>query len=141
MKSLSFETTIKYKRKKPSDLPQFSNPTEIVEFLKPYFQDNMQYSEVMFGLFLDQANQPICVTKLGEGTLSACLVNTAKLYQTAILSNCKSVVIAHNHPSGNLKASQADIDLTSKISTSLDLLDLKLLDSLIITDRGFEQII
>jgi len=141
MKSLSFETHIKYKRKKHSELPKFGAPSEIVAFLKPYFRENMQYSEVMFALFLDQANQPICVTKLGEGTLSACLVNTAKLYQTAILSNCKSVVIAHNHPSGNLKASDADINLTRKISDSLELLDLKLLDSLIVTDKGFEQII
>jgi DNA repair protein RadC len=141
MKSLSFETTIKYKRKKPSEIPGFGAPSEIVAFLKPYFEENMQYSEVMFALFLDSANQPICVTKLGEGTLSACLVNTAKLYQTAILSNCKSVVIAHNHPSGNLKASEADRQLSDKVKEGLKLLDMDLLDSLIITKDSFVTVL
>lgn len=141
MKSLSFETKIRYKRNRPAELPKFTQPSEVIDFIRPYFKDSMEYEEEMRAIFLDKANRPISVTLLGKGTVSACIVNTAKLYQTAILANCSSVILVHNHPSGNLKPSIADKELTEKVKKGLDLLDFTLVDSLIITKDSFVTVL
>lgn len=141
MKSLTFETKIQYKRNRPTELPKFTQPSEIIDFIRPFFKSSIEYEEKMYAIFLDKANQPIAVTLLGTGTVSACLVNTQKLYQTAILSNCSSVVLVHNHPSGNLKASNVDRQLSEKVKEGLKLLDMDLLDSLIITKDSFVTVL
>ena len=66
-------------------------------------------------------------------------MNVKEIYQLALLSNASAVVVAHNHPSGKLKPSTADKDLTQKLKEAFKLLDITLLDHLILTSEGFSS--
>jgi len=135
-----FETTIKYLRKRSKNPIKVENSRDVYNFLKPLYKENMNYQEEMRAVFFDTANQVICVTTLGIGCVNSCVSNNQKLYQTAILSNCKGVVIAHNHPSGNLKPSEADIKLTKEIQEALKLFRIVLMDHLILTENDYESL-
>lgn len=139
--SLAYETKIKYVRRRPAVETKVSGPDDVVSILRPYFDDCMDHHEEMYAAYFDHANNLICVTNVGRGALSATVADIRTLLQTAILSNASSVVIAHNHPSGNLKPSNQDIALTRKVKDALELFDMKLLDSLIITHNGYDSII
>ena len=132
-----FETTIIYLRKRSKIPVKVQNSREVYNFLKPLYKENMNYQEEMRAVFFDTANQIICVTTLGIGGVDSCVCNNQKLYQTAILSNCKGVIIAHNHPSGNLKPSEADIKLTKEVQEALKFFRITLLDHLILTENDY----
>ncbi len=75
--------------------------------------------------------------KVSEGGIDACIVDIRRIFQGALLSNSTSIIIAHNHPSGNLKTSQADIRLTNEIKKAGEFLKIKLLDSIILTSTTY----
>lgn len=71
--------------------------------------------------------------KIHTGTLTATMVHPREAFQVAIMNNCSSVIFAHNHPSGSLKASDADIKTSLRLKLVGQLLQIEVLDSLIIT--------
>lgn len=83
-------------------------------------------------LFLDAQNQVISHEPLFEGTLSETTVYPREVVKKVIQHHAAAVIFAHNHPSGTLKPSQADIDITHKLKQVLDLIDVRVLDHLII---------
>lgn len=74
------------------------------------------------------------------GAVAGTVVNKPALYQQAILSNCTAVILVHNHPSGNLSASDADRKITREITEALKILDINVLDHIILTHSGFSTI-
>jgi DNA repair protein RadC len=64
--------------------------------------------------------------------LNGSIIDTRVILQYAIKANAHAVILAHNHPSGSLEASEADIKITSRVRDALELVDIKLLDHLII---------
>ena len=84
-------------------------------------------------LFLNQANMPLGVLKLSRGGISGTVVDIRIILATALTSLASSIIIAHNHPSGQLKPSKSDEELTNKLKHGAKLLDITLLDHLIIT--------
>ncbi|MCB0744313.1 MAG: DNA repair protein, partial [Ignavibacteriae bacterium] len=69
--------------------------------------------------------------------VSGCIVDCKCIFQSALTGNASSIIIAHNHPSGNLKASGADMALTRKVAEGAKVLDITLLDHLILTPSSF----
>ena len=68
------------------------------------------------------------------GTIDACLVTGRELFKSAILSNAASVILVHNHPSGDPSPSEADLDFTQRIKDAGELIGIPLLDHIIIGD-------
>lgn len=131
----AFETSIKYVRKRKVDI--FVKSSEDAETIfKPFFKNCMELHEEFYAAFFDRSNNLIAVSNFGKGERAGTVVNKIGIYQTAILSNCSSVIIAHNHPSGNLKPSNSDLDLTQEIKNGLKLLGFQLLDHLIFSYKG-----
>lgn len=84
-------------------------------------------------VYLNNANKVIQAEIASTGTQTACLVSIPMICKTALLLNARSVIVGHNHPSGNKKPSEADITIVKKLSAALSTLELTLLDSLIVT--------
>ena len=105
--------------------------------LECWEEGQIEYKESLYGLFLNKANYVIGWRQLSNGGLSGTVADPKVVFQHALLANACALIIAHNHPSGNLKPSQADIQMTKKIKECGSMLDLPILDHLIITKYGF----
>ncbi len=92
--------------------------------------------EVFKVLFLNTQNELLKEEELFKGTIDRSTVYIRELVKKILDYKAKSIIIVHNHPSGSLKPSQSDIQITSKIKEVLDSLDMKLLDHLIISGKG-----
>ncbi|ELC8453219.1 MULTISPECIES: JAB domain-containing protein [Clostridium] len=85
---------------------------------------------------LDSKNKVINAAVTNIGTDKKVDIIPSELFRIAILSNANSIIICHNHPTGDLKPSQYDIDITKKIGYIGSILGIKLIDSLILGDNG-----
>ena len=86
---------------------------------------------------MNHRNKIIGKEKISSGGLTATIVDIRMLFKGAVERLATSIIIAHNHPSGTLKPSQADIKLTNKIKEAGQILDVQILDHLIISDTGY----
>lgn len=93
--------------------------------------------EQMMAVFMNRTGQVIGYRLLNTGNISHCDIDTRLLVSLALHCMASSVIIAHNHPSGNLTPSDADITLTKKVRDALALIDITLLDHQIITVGGW----
>ena len=76
----------------------------------------------------------------GTGEISGVVADPKRIFQAALKANASSIILAHNHPSGNLNASQQDIALTKKIKKGAEFLEIAVLDHLIITDESYKSL-
>lgn len=88
-------------------------------------------------LSLDSSNNLIKISDVSIGILNANLVHPREIFQEAILNHAAKIILAHNHPSGNLEPSKEDILITEKLAGSARILDIKLEDHLIINKDGY----
>lgn len=93
--------------------------------------------EMFYIILLNRANYCIGYSMIGVGNTTSVVVNKIEIFQLAILTNAANIILAHNHPSGNLKASEADRLLTLSIAEGCKLFDITLLDHLIISSDGY----
>ena len=100
-------------------------------------KDSFDYNEQFAAIFLDRANHVIAFRVIGIGCASSVTVDVPQILTLALLCRATSVVLAHNHPSGNTKPSMADFEVTRKLNTALSAITLKLIDHVIITRSGF----
>lgn len=93
--------------------------------------------EVFKVLFLNTQNELIAEEDLFKGTLDRSTVYIRELVKKIIKYNAKSIIIVHNHPGGSLKPSGADIELTVRIQEALENIEMRVLDHLIISEKGY----
>ncbi len=126
------------RRKAAQEIPEKEKVTSINDLYKIFSQylSDLQ-TEEFWTIFLDQKNHVIYKTQISKGGISSTLVDVRVIFRIAIEHFATSVVVAHNHPTGNLTPSQADISITRRIKEAGDLLDIKLLDHLIIGENSF----
>ncbi|MDL5513279.1 JAB domain-containing protein [Arenibacter sp. M-2] len=87
-------------------------------------------------VLLNNSNKVKGIYKLSQGGITGTLVDVRILFAVVLKSLSVAIILCHNHPSGKLKASEADIQLTNKIKRAAELLDIKVLDHLIIAPNG-----
>jgi DNA repair protein RadC len=97
---------------------------------------DLQHEE-MWALFLNNACKMLTKHRISEGGFTRTVVDVRKILKIAIENNATGVIIAHNHPSGNLLPSKEDIELTKEINSALKMLQIKLLDHLIINGNDY----
>ena len=105
--------------------------------LSIWSEDTIELLEEVKILLLNKANEILGVYHLSKGGVSGAFVDVKLVLSIALKGNASSLILAHNHPSGNLKPSQNDIALTKKVKDGAKLLDLVLLDHLIITTDSY----
>lgn len=119
---------------KPSDRPQVSGARDAYKLLSPFFEEEgIEHHEAMFMLMLNRANKVLGCIKISQGSACGTVCDPKQVFQPAILANACGIILAHNHPSGNLKPSQADLTITKKIKDLGVMLELPLLDHLILS--------
>ena len=103
-------------------------------------QWNMDWIELLEEfkiLLMNRRNRVLGVVDISQGGLSGTVADPKVIFAAALKSCASDIVLAHNHPSGELDPSREDIALTNKIKAGAELLDLKVLDHLIISKEGF----
>lgn len=115
---------------------KLAQPQRIAEFVRPFFGKKINAIEQTYAIFLDVGLNPLGVLLIGQGGVSATYVDPKLVFMAAVSSCASSVILCHNHPSGNLNASNADVDITIRIGKGLNTLGINLLDHLIITQSG-----
>lgn len=120
-----------------SEQPIIGSPERAVEQLSD-IRDKKQEHFVV--LSLDGANRLIAKRTITIGTLTSSLVHPREVFADAITDRAASIIVAHNHPSGSLDASQSDIDITERLKEVGKLLGVKLLDHFVITKSSHTQI-
>ncbi len=88
-------------------------------------------------LFLNQANKVLGIYEVSTGGITGTVADPRVIFAAALKANCCAIIISHNHPSGNLKPSRQDEELTQKIKQGGQLLDIKLLDHIILTAEEY----
>lgn len=107
---------------------------QIVNLL--YDKDKLGIQEQFVAVFLNNSNLVIGSSKLFIGTLTSTVVDIRIICATALKLLATSVIVSHNHPSGKLLASDSDVKLTKRLNKSLEQVDIRLLDHLIVTPFG-----
>ena len=111
---------------------------DAVKIFKEHFDsDEMDYRESFFALYLNQANRVLGIKKISESGISATIVDVRIIMQVALLCNASGIILAHNHPSGNLKPSQEDLKMTQKIKEASQFLNIQLLDHCILSSTAY----
>ena len=133
------EVQLIYKSKfKPSERPTVSSSRECYQLLLDGWNKKiMGFIEEFKILLLNRRSKVIGVYQVSSGSTCATLVDPILIFGAAIKAVASSIVLCHNHPSGNLKPSQADLNLTSKLAAGGALLDIKVIDHLIISEDGY----
>lgn len=131
------EIKLSYSRKGNCER-SISSSRDSVEVFRAHFDaDEMDYRESFFALYLNQANKVLGIKKISECGISSTLVDVRIVMQAALLCNATAMIVAHNHPSGNLKPSSSDIKMTSQIKEAAGILNISLLDHVILTSDSY----
>lgn len=120
-----------------SERPVIDSPEKAVEQLADIRDKKQEY---FVCLTLDGANRLIAKRVISIGTLTSSLVHPREVFADAITDRAASIIVAHNHPSGNLEASQADLEVTKRLREAGELLGISLIDHILLTSTGFVQI-
>ncbi len=108
---------------------------DLARYLKPVLQD---YSyEVFAVVFLNRANKIIDFQVISKGGLTGTVADPRIILKKAIEAEACALVLSHNHPSGNLKPSRADEELTAKIKQAASFLDIRVADHIIVSEEGY----
>jgi len=105
------------------------------EGLYPYLADLDH--EQFYTILLNRSNKVIDIIKVSQGGVAGTIADARLIFKSAVEKLASGIILAHNHPSGNLKPSQADIALTKKIKEAGVLLDISVLDHIIIANDKY----
>jgi len=138
-KAIPIATALEIGRRKASqEVPekiQISSSSDLFKVLHPFLGDLQ--TEEFWAVFLNQSNRIVGKSRLSAGGINQSVVDVRILFKTALENLATGVVIAHNHPSGNLKPSQEDLKITKQISEAGKILNIQMLDHLIITQNSY----
>ncbi len=126
------------RRRKLSDVlqkKQITSSRDVFDFFHPFLGD-LSYEEFWI-LHLSQSNRILAWKKISQGGISGTVTDIRLILKDALENTCTSLIICHNHPSGNLQPSEADINITRKIKEAAAIMDIRLLDHVIIGEGKY----
>lgn len=139
VKAISITTALEIGRRRASqeipEKPVISNSNTAYQIFRQHLSDLR--TEEFWAIFLNQSNKVIHITQLTQGGINQSIVDVRILFKTALDHFSTGIVIAHNHPSGNLKPSGEDLSVTKKIKEAGNTLNIQLLDHLIVTQNSY----
>jgi DNA repair protein RadC len=106
-------------------------------FLSTWNLDTIELQEEFKILLLNRANEVLGIYPLSKGGITGTVVDQRLIFAVALKCNATAILIAHNHPSGKLQPSEADISITKSIYKCGEILNITLIDHLIITKEGY----
>ncbi|HKK67443.1 MAG TPA: DNA repair protein RadC [Bacteroidales bacterium] len=137
-KALSIAAAMELGRRRKAnrkEYPSIRRSFDAVELLEPVIGDLPH--EEFWVLFLDRANKVIDKKKLSSGGTIGTVIDVKLVLKSALEKLAQGLIVMHNHPSGNKKPSQSDVNITMKLKNAAELMDISLLDHIIITGNGY----
>lgn len=113
---------------------ELEGPEDVAQIISHYLEHEDR--EHFVTMMLDVRNRVIGIHTVSIGTLSASLVSAREVFKAAILCNAASVILAHNHPSGDLTPSTEDLKVTEILKEAGRILDIEVLDHVIVGEHG-----
>jgi DNA repair protein RadC len=128
------EVTLAYRHKRKACTYPIITSSEdaAIQILEGFDQKTIGLQEQMVVMYLSQCNEMLALYRSSSGGITGTVVDIRLILCVALKVAAVAMIIAHNHPSGNLKPSNADMELTLKLRDAANLMDIKLLDHLII---------
>lgn len=121
----------------PGEKIKISNSTDAYNILSKLFsEDTVAWTEEVILLAVNKANEVYGWYRLSQGGTTGTILDPKVVFSILLNAGASGFMVAHNHPSGNLKPSQEDIRITKKLFNAGDFLDITLLDHIIITPNG-----
>lgn len=133
------EIELVYKTKvKPSERPLVKFAKDCYELLRLTWDENkIEFVEQFKVVLMNRAQRLLGIYELSTGGVTGTVADPKLVFIAALKANACNIILTHNHPSGNLKPSRADEDLTKKIATAGMYLDIKVTDHIIVTSEGY----
>ncbi|WP_407527287.1 JAB domain-containing protein [Lacibacter sp. MH-610] len=133
------EVELVYKTKvKASERPKINSVKDCYQLLKELWNENtIEMQEEFKVMLLNRGNKVIGVYEASSGGLTGTVADPRLILAAAIKSLAVSIILSHNHPSGNLKPSRADEEMTQKIKVAASYHDIRVIDHIIITSEGY----
>ena len=133
------EIQLSYKSQvKPSLRPKVVAPKDSYDVLLKNWDDSkIEFVEQFKIMLLNRAQRVLGIFEVSSGSVTGTVADPKLIFAAAIKANACSIIMAHNHPSGNLQPSQADIDLTRKMKEGGKLLEIQVMDHVIVTTEGY----
>lgn len=133
------EIEIRYKSKtKASDRIKITSPITGADVFREMFNaDTIDYQEEFIMLLMNRANQVIGYYKVAQGGMVATVVDVRTIFSVALKAGATNIMIAHNHPTGNVRPSDADKRITEQVRNAGKIMDIHLLDHIIITGEDY----
>ncbi len=127
-----------YKTKiKISEQPKITNSEMAKDILlKAFNKDTLEYKEEFIILLLNRTNRVLGYVKISSGGTTGTTADPKIIFTLALKTNASAIILAHNHPSGNLKPSKSDLELTNKLVKAGKLLDITIFDHIILSKDG-----
>lgn len=136
-KSYKGSIQVKYNEvKEPKIVAIRSSGDAYKEFVK-YYGADIHHKEAFLVMFMDHANQIICIDTDTVGAAASVTVEIKSIIRKALAIGCQSMIVAHNHPSGNLRPSEADKTMTKRLKEACKLMEISILDHVICTADGY----
>jgi len=127
------EITLRLKKGETLNVKIKSSKDAAEIFRQIWDVDSLEIFESVICIFLNRANNTIGWFKVSQGGLNGTVIHNRMILATALKCLAQSIIIAHNHPSGNTQPSDADINITKKLKDACQIMEINLLDHLIIT--------
>ncbi|WNM20126.1 RadC family protein [Flavobacterium capsici] len=117
------------------ELKKITSSKAVFEIMQPIIGELPH--EEFWVLYLNNSNKVVYKAQLSKGGITGTVVDVRLIFKTALEQNATSIILSHNHPSGKLQASDADLEITEKLKLAGSQLDVKVLDHIIITENGY----
>jgi DNA repair protein RadC len=132
------EIEVSYRTKvKASERRKITSSKDAESIFREIWSSSMEFKEEFYIILLNRANQVLGWYKVSEGGMSGTVVDPKLIFSIALKGLSSSLILAHNHPSSNLKPSNEDINLTKRLKEAGALLEIPVLDHLILTTDGY----
>lgn len=117
------------------ELKKITSSKAVFDIMQPLIGELLH--EEFWVLFLNNSNKVIYKTQISKGGITGTVVDIRIVFKLALEHNATSIILSHNHPSGKLQASEADIQITKKIKEAGKNLDIQVLDHIIVTEKAY----
>lgn len=138
-KAVSIAAALELGRRRRSEdavvLQKVTSSKAVFEIMQPIIGELLH--EEFWVLYLNNSNKVIYKAQLSKGGITGTVVDVRLIFKMAFEHNATSIILSHNHPSGKLLASDADRAITKKLKFAGEQLDIKVLDHIIITEKGY----
>jgi len=126
-------------KKVKSNFPRakITSSKDAFDYVSQFYGDDIEIYESMFLVLLNNSNNTIGFVKISSGGMTATICDVRLVCKYAIETLATAIILCHNHPSGLMKESKADIDLSKKVQKALQYFDIRLLDHLILAKNNY----